>query len=406
MRRLLGIVLCHQLAATTLLGAALSIRVDPGVAYQAIDGFGASDAWQCYIVGRDWPEARRDRIAELLFSREADERGHPRGIGLSIWRFNVGAGTAEQGDASGIRNPWRRAECFQRADGGYDWSRQAGQRWILEAAHRHGVESLLTFSNAPPVHLTRNGKGYADRGLPQLNIRPGKLPAFAAFLADVADHFERDGLHFDYLSPIYEPQWAWDKPDQEGTPASNIEVYALARLLSRELSRRMLTTRVVLGEAGTIAHVARKVEGDGRDDQARFFFDPDSAFYVGDLPNVAPIIAAHGYHSVWPPEAQMRSRRELHRALAVANPRLGYWQSEYCILEPPNAEVGGGSGRDLGMGVALYVARIIHDDLTVAQARSWQWWTAVSQVDYRDVLVYLDDGSAGATGRMGPGRPA
>jgi hypothetical protein len=399
-------VLCHQLAASTLFAATLTIRVDPRVAFQTVDGFGASDAWQCAIVGRDWPEGKRQRIADLLFSRALDARGNPRGIGLSIWRFNVGAGTAEQGDASDIRNPWRRAECFQRADGSYDWSRQAGQRWFLEAAHRHGVGSLLAFSNSPPVHLTRNGKGYGARGLPGLNIKPGKLPAFGTFLADVVEHFERAGLHFDYLSPINEPQWAWDKPNQEGTPASNIEVYALARLLSRELSRRQLSTRIVIGEAGTIAHVSRKVEDDGRDDQARFFFDPDSAFYVGDLPSVAPLISAHGYHSVWPPEKQVQSRGMLHRALTSANPRLGYWQSEYCILEEPNAEVGGGPGRDLGMAVALYVARIIHDDLTVAQARSWQWWTAVSQVDYKDGLVYLDDGSAGDSGRMGPEAPS
>jgi hypothetical protein len=58
------------------------------------------------------------------------------------------------------------------------------------------------------------------------------------------------------------------------------------------------------------------------------------------------------------------------------------------------------------MGLALYVARIIHDDLAVAQARSWQWWTAVSQVDYKDGLVYLDDGSAGDSGRMGPETPS
>jgi hypothetical protein len=56
----------------------------------------------------------------------------------------------------------------------------------------------------------------------------------------------------------------------------------------------------------------------------------------------------------------------------------------------------------MGMTLALYVARIIHHDLTVADARSWQWWTAVSQVDFKDGLVYLDDGSNGNTGRMGP----
>jgi hypothetical protein len=54
------------------------------------------------------------------------------------------------------------------------------------------------------------------------------------------------------------------------------------------------------------------------------------------------------------------------------------------------------------MDAALFVARLIHSDLTIAEARSWQWWTAVSEVDYKDGLVYLDDGSQGDSGRMGP----
>lgn len=75
--------------------------------------------------------------------------------------------------------------------------------------------------------------------------------------------------------------------------------------------------------------------------------------------------------------------------------------SEYCILEK-NDEVRGGGRRDLGMKTALFVARVIHNDLTIAEARSWQWWTAVSQVDFKDGLVYLADGSGNGSGRMGP----
>ena len=51
-------------------------------------------------------------------------------VGLSLWRFNVGAGSSEQGEASGIKEPLHRTECFLQADGRFDWSRQAGQRWF------------------------------------------------------------------------------------------------------------------------------------------------------------------------------------------------------------------------------------------------------------------------------------
>ncbi|MCX6915369.1 MAG: glycosyl hydrolase, partial [Verrucomicrobia bacterium] len=88
----------------------LQVRVDPAITYQTIDGFGASDAWQCQFVGKRWPLEKRERIADLLFSRELDAQGNPKGIGLSIWRCYLSAGTAEQGEASDIVNPWRRGE--------------------------------------------------------------------------------------------------------------------------------------------------------------------------------------------------------------------------------------------------------------------------------------------------------
>jgi O-glycosyl hydrolase len=53
------------------------------------------------------------------------------------------------------------------------------------------------------------------------------------------------------------------------------------------------------------------------------------------------------------------------------------------------------------MPTALFVARIIHNDLTICNARSWQWWTAITESDYKDGLVYLDSGTAENPGEMG-----
>src|SRR5690606_15430333 len=87
------------------------IKLDPAQTYQTIDNFGASDAWSAQFVG-NWPEVKKSAIADLLFSTEAKDNGNPKGIGLSLWRFNLGAGSAQQGDQSGIRDEWRRAESF------------------------------------------------------------------------------------------------------------------------------------------------------------------------------------------------------------------------------------------------------------------------------------------------------
>lgn len=386
-------------------GQSLEINTDSGIHYQIMDGFGASDAWRAQFVGKNWPLEKRNQIADLLFSQDFDQAGNPLGIGLSIWRFNITAGTAEQGVYSGINNEWRRGECFQNSDGSYDWSKQEGQQWFLHAAKERGVEKLLAFPNAPPVHLSANGLGYASKGQENMNLKPGGLSLYAEFLADVLEHFQQKGLEIDYLSPVNEPQWEWNNGSQEGTPALNEEIYQLVKELSPALSDRELKTRIVIGEAGTIGHAAISMktigqEGEGRDDQARFFFGKSSPFYIGDFQNVENTISAHSYHSVWPIEKQVQYRQLVAENIREANPDLGYWMSEYCILQE-NGEIGRGGGRDLGMATALYVARIMHHDLTITNAKSWQWWTAITEVDYKDGLVYLDDGSEGSSGKMG-----
>ncbi len=380
----------------------IKISANPTFTYQTIDGFGASDAWRCQFVGENWPLSKREQIADLLFSKEMDNEGDPKGIGLSIWRFYISSGTTEQKETSNIGNEWRRGECFQNADGTYNWNKLSGQQWFLKAAKIRGVEQFLAFPNAAPVHLSNNGKGYASKANLHFNLKPGKMKAYASYLVDIIEHFNEVGIPFSYLSPFNEPQWNWDGGNQEGTPALNEELYAFIKYLSHDLNARGLSTKLIIGEAGTIGHIAKIMDNDGRDQQANFFFNPQSAFYIGDIPNVELTISAHSYFSVWPIDKQVEYRKMLHQAILTENPDLAYWQSEYCILQK-NDETGGGGGRDLGMTTALYVARIIHNDLTLSNAKSWQWWTALSQVDYKDGLVYLDDGNEGITGKMGSG---
>jgi O-glycosyl hydrolase len=386
----------------------LQLNSDANITFQHIDGFGASDAWRAQFVGKNWPLDKRNQIADLLFSQEFDKDGNPKGIGLSVWRFNLSTGTAEQGDDSEIgsrENPWRRGECFLNADGTYDWNKQEGQRWFLTAAKERGVEKFLAFTNAPPVHYSANGKGFAPKGVIRINLKPGFMDDYARYMAEVVDHFNKEGIFFDYLSPVNEPQWDWDGHSQEGTPALNEEIYSLTKHLSRELVSRGLKTQIVIAEAGTIGHAALDMSmlgevSDGRDNQARFFFSKDSPSYIGDLSNVEQTISAHSYHSVWPVDEQVRNRILVNQAIREVNPDLGYWMSEYCILQK-NDEIIRGNGRDLSMKTALYVARIIHHDMVLTNAKSWQWWTAITQVDFKDGLVYLDDGSEGKTGKMG-----
>ena len=71
--------------ATAAVGNTNLYTLDTAKRFQVIDNFGANDAWSIQKIGAEWSETNKNKLAELLFSTNA-------GIGLSGWRFNLGAG--------------------------------------------------------------------------------------------------------------------------------------------------------------------------------------------------------------------------------------------------------------------------------------------------------------------------
>ncbi len=375
----------HDRAATPS-GAVIDVTVDPEQEFQTIHNFGASDAWSIQFVGEYWPEAKQERIADLLFSLEEGEDGSPIGIGLSAWRFNIGAGSAAQGEESGIRDRWRRAGAFLSGDGTFNPQAQPGQRSFLQHARARGVEQFYAFVNSPPVALTRNGRAHSSGGN-AANLAAERFPEYARFLADVVGHVaESEGVEFAYLSPFNEPQWEW-LGGQEGSPWQNHEVAAVTRSVSAALLEAGLSTQIEIPETAQYHYVYERAEG-GRGAQARAFFNPESPDYIADLPNVAHRLAAHSYFTTYPADTLRAVRQRVREELYAVDPRLELLTTEYCILED-NERIRG-PGRDLGIEPALYMAEVMHADLVDAGSSGWQWWLAVSPYDYKDGLVYID----------------
>ena len=368
----------------------LTITVHWNDVHQTLRGFGASGAWSTQFVGT-WPSGKKNQIADWLFSRAQGPDGHPKGIGLSIWRFNVGAGSAGQGEASGIRSKWRRAEgVLQDVRDGkmiFDWSRQKGQRWFARAAQERGVPTLIAFANSPPVEFTKNGKAFGDGG-GTANLPDRRFDEFARFLASVAQHFEDEGLAFDYVSPVNEPQWNWSRDDnQEGSPYTNAELRRVVDELNRALAARDLSTQIEIPETARLDFLySEHTDSPRRDNQIVEFFGGEQSLQARS--HVAPKVAAHSYFTTWPVADLIRQREKVAEQMRATDPALEYWMSEYCILAD-NEEIEG-PGRDLGMDPALYVARVLHADLTIANASSWQWWLGISPGDFKDGLVYVD----------------
>ncbi|WP_455592102.1 glycoside hydrolase [Bacteroides sp.] len=356
----------------------IKFKVKKEIKYQVIDNFGASDAWRTDFIGKYWPMEKREKIADLLFSTRVDKEGNPIGIGLSNWRVNIGAGSYENREAHDVVSTWNRTECFLSPDGSYDFTKQAGQQWFMKAARKRGVDDFLFFTNSAPYFMTRSASTLAP-DMRCINLQNDKFTDFAEFLAKTAGHFINEGFNVRYISPINEPQIDWGtNKNQEGSFATNADAFRLVTELDKAISKYNLPSRIVFGEAADMKYLfdcdTNRVVPDNLIEE---FFSRNGQYNIMNMKNVYNCISGHDYWSAYPAETLVGMREKISSSLSARNNGTRFWASEYCILEK-NDEISGLSPAVKSINLGLYVARIIHNDLAVANASAWQWWTAVS----------------------------
>ncbi len=363
--------------------------IDLGRTYQTLNHFGASDAWTMQRIGV-WSDVNRKKFATLLFSQT-------QGIGLTCWRFNLGGGVVND---RRVINPARTVETVAVGAGKYDWTRQANERQVLADAKAMGVPIFVAFVNSPPRQMTLNGltnsyeSSAATRAATQpgaplsasnatTNLKPGYEGQFAKYLVDILEHFRTNPdasqrITFDWVSPVNEPTVDWDG-GQEGCRYSDDDIKRVGRALHEELTSRGSPTKMLLVEAPTYSTLVRATTKHN----ARYgdFVD----VLLGDqqiVPLLGGVLAHHAYGAD-DPLKNLLSDREAFAAKMAAHKDSGVvaWMSEYCVLKP---------GRDLGMGYALTVARVMWADFTVSGDSAWDWWLAVSDGRYEDGLLYTN----------------
>lgn len=364
---------------------AVSFTINYSNQYQTIQNFGASDGWNAQTVGLYFPENKKEKISELLFSTDIQEDGTPKGIGLSAWRFNIGAGTSEQGNSSRITHFSRRTECFLNSDKEtYDWTKQAGQQWFLrKAALDYGLEDIIGWQNSPPVYFTKRGLGFRESGDAKSTIlKEEHYEDFGNFLSEVIKHFKEEGIKFKYISPLNEPQHEWNASSvganvaQEGTPWSNKEVADVVKAIDKSFSTHKIESKQIITEAGSINSLLNESSGFAAQ-QLHNFWNKNHQLYLAALPSFSSYATAHSYWSDTSAENIINTRRKLKTQLQSLNPEYGYWQTEYSLLDW-GYKFGHKDGRERtlsSMECGISLARIIHADLTEADASGWQWWT-------------------------------
>ena len=369
--------------------------IDKDIKYQEIDNFSASDAWRMDFVGKNWPSEKKEHIADLLFKHEFDKDGNPIGMALTNWRVNIGAGSYENRGNNEVTSTWNRTECFLLPDGRYDFTKQAGQQWFMNAARERGVNDFLFFTNSAPYFMTRTGSTLSGDNV-CVNLQKDKFDDFARFLVSCVQHFTEGGYNIKYVSPLNEPNVEWHTNSwQEGTFATKADIYRMVAELDKAISESGANTKIVIPEMGEMKMLF-EVDADERipDDIIRSMFYDDGAYSVMQFKNLYNCLAAHDYWTAYPPSLLVGIRAQVRDSIAGNGRDTKFWASEYCILEK-NEEITMPPSPVKSINLGLYVARLIHTNLAVANASAWQWWTAVSLNEDVPIQLLPLEGSSG-----------
>lgn len=222
--------------------------------YGEFQGWGTSLCWWANRVG--YSEELTLLTAEAFFDKE-------KGLGINIGRYNVGGGddvckgavSKEDKEA----DPFLHQQHIQRSDSAvpgyctdvtkidldsnpesyykdnfdradfecgyawnYDWEADANQMNVLKAAADAAGDEFIAeaFSNSPPYFMTVSGCSSGGVNPSVDNLREDSYTAFAAYMADVIEHWMKEGvITFQSVDPMNEPAtdyWSAYSPKQEG----------------------------------------------------------------------------------------------------------------------------------------------------------------------------------------------
>ncbi|MCR2804239.1 glycoside hydrolase family 30 protein [Paenibacillus soyae] len=321
------------------------ITLDYNAVHQSIDGFGASGAWWSQEVG-GWDNL--EPIMDLLYDEE-------KGIGLNIYRYNIGAGKPAVAS-----DPWRTTETVEVSPGVYDLDRDKNAILAMKEAAKRGADIVL-FANSPPARLTVSGYSSGEP-TGKSNLPPENEDEFAKYLVDITELFVKEGVPVKYLSPINEPQWEW-KSGQEGCHYEPEQVISLSRKVALELEARNLPVKLLIAESGA-------------------WNDPEYTLTMYKRIMSDDVLSRHidayAVHSYW---SSAKDKEIAAEYFSQFENMLPLHQTEWCEMLNGNAA---------SMEAALVLARTIHEDMTILSVSTWEQWLAVAKGDYRDALVYVD----------------
>ncbi|KAL8779177.1 MAG: hypothetical protein Q9213_007063 [Squamulea squamosa] len=270
-----------------------------------------------------------------------------------------------------VSAPGRGVQSFMKSDGSYDWTRDAGGYYYLRAASEARVSSITAFVNSVPSALFESKRPCGN------NLSITAVPRFVAYLNTVLSHISEDGININYVSPMNEPDHDFAPCTQEGM--------AVDKTFRAEVFQQLRAT-LLASTSPAVRNI--KIMGDETSQIASQALIEYGTWLTPTLSNKClDAIAVHMYD--WPDDATLLNYRQLVINSSLPSPpppikmtEISSFKSASGIRAPwgwtgPSIM---GPEYDPGINSALDMARYIWQWLTLVNAESWDWWTAVSNM--------------------------
>lgn len=350
-----------------LLNKSITIEIDEDTTYQTVNGFGASAAWWAQNAGDS--EYAED-IAKALYSKD--------GLGLTIYRYNVGGGEADNPHA---RVTGSRATesfyVFNEATGEYeyDFTRDAAAQKMLDLCLSYGcIDTVVLFANSPHYSMTASGSACGSYSDYTNNLPAENYEAYADYFITITEYFIDKGVPVKYISPINEPQWSWggEWVGQEGCHYEKEDAVALLEVFAKKLKASGLDVELMGPESGEIGETTE------------WYFD---AVYNNE--SISEVLGSLAYHSYWSDDNSW-GKLCFGETVMAKYSDISVDMTEWCEL-PCNHHINDFDG-------ALLMAKVISQDLSLSNANSWSAWVGVNNYAigedgemYSDGLLVADD---------------
>jgi glucosylceramidase len=315
-------------------GTGLTVVVDPGVADQIMDGFGASFLEAGMVCLNTLSTAEQDRVLTALFDRDA-------GAGFSLMKTVIGGtdfqsaspdwytyddvpGDTQLASFSIARDlgPSGLVTYIKRA-------RAAGGQFLLEAPMDYAPDWMMVDASDPVSGQI---------------VPPENYDLLAQYQLDYLQAYEAEGVHVDYLAPFNEPLSSYSKNTFES------ERDIIRDHLGPLLAREHVTTHLMAGEAWTRAWAGQYLPV--------VLDDPGAAGFVA-------VAAYHGY-DFWLAGATGSGYDQIAQ-LHQSHPGVPLWMTELCC------EFGLPS---LSFEEGVQWAQILMSDVE-AGASAWVYWNMI-----------------------------